>query len=187
MTYRLFLFQPSQFTCNIPLYSQTLFFQTDALPALITMICPLRIFLSFSLSWKSRLAIFLIILPATNTYGFTIPVAFEQYSSQGIPTKSKVDLTKLPHGEVFKIQHSKFSLQFFKNNRDIFGFVFTRKPNYGIVAHLCFFRSCEESKYDLRKFIVLPQAPPSDRTFFSIKFPHRLNYEFQGMEFLAIK
>jgi hypothetical protein len=78
-------------------------------------------------------------------------------------------------------------LQFFFNNRDIFGFIFKRKPDIGIMAHLCLYRSCEETSYDLRNVIAKPFEPPYDKTFFSIKFPSNLQYEFQGLEFLPHK
>jgi len=114
-------------------------------------------------------------------------ISFKQYSDLNILVPSKVDLTKLPIGKVFQVNHSQFTLQFFFNNRDIFGFIFKRKPNTGIIAHLCFYRSCEETSYDLRNVIAKPFEPPYDKTFFSIKFPQKLQYDFQGLEFLPHK
>ena len=114
-------------------------------------------------------------------------ISLKQYSDLNILVPSKVDLTKLPIGKVFQVNHSQFTLQFFFNNRDIFGFIFKRKPNVGIIAHLCFYRSCEETSYDLRNVIAKPFEPPYDKTFFSIKFPQKLQYEFQGLEFLPHK
>ena len=114
-------------------------------------------------------------------------ISFKQYSDLNILVPSKVDLTKLPIGKVFQVNHSQFTLQFFFNNRDIFGFIFKRKPGTGIIAHLCFYRSCEETSYDLRNVIAMPFEPPYDKTFFSIKFPQKLQYNFQGLEFLPLK
>ena len=114
-------------------------------------------------------------------------ISLKQYSDLNTLVPSKVDLTKLPIGKVFQVNHSQFTLQFFFNNRDIFGFIFKRKPNVGIIAHLCFYRSCEESPYDLKNVIAKPFEPPYDKTFFSIKFPHNLQYNFQGLEFLPLK
>ena len=114
-------------------------------------------------------------------------ISLKQYSFLNIPVPSRVDITKLPIGKVFQVNHSQFTLQFFFNNRDIFGFIFKRKPNIGIIAHLCFYRSCEETSYDLRKVVAKPQEPPYDKTFFSVKFPSNLQYEFQGLEFLPYK
>jgi len=114
-------------------------------------------------------------------------ISLKQYSDLNILVPSKVDLTKLPIGKVFQVNHSQFTLQFFFNNRDIFGFIFKRKPGTGIMAHLCFYRSCEETSYDLRDVIAMPFEPPYDKTFFSIKFPHSLQYNFQGLEFLPLE
>ena len=114
-------------------------------------------------------------------------ISLKQYSFLNIPVPSRVDITKLPIGKVFQVNHSQFTLQFFFNNRDIFGFIFKRKPNVGIIAHLCFYRSCEETSYDLRNVIAKPFEPPYDKTFFSIKFPQKLQYDFQGLEFLPHK
>ena len=114
-------------------------------------------------------------------------ISLKQYSDLNILVPSKVDLTKLPIGKVFQVNHSQFTLQFFFNNRDIFGFIFKRKPGTGIIAHLCFYRSCEETSYDLRNVIAMPFEPPYDKTFFSVKFPQKLQYDFQGLEFLPLK
>ena len=121
-----------------------------------------------------------------NAYGID-PISLKQYSDLNILVPSRVDLTKLPIGKVFQVNHSQFTLQFFFNNRDIFGFIFKRKPNTGIIAHLCFYRSCEVTPYDLRNVIAKPFEPPYDKTFFSIKFPQKLQYDFQGLEFLPHK
>ena len=114
-------------------------------------------------------------------------ISFKQYSDLNILVPSRVDLTKLPIGKVFQVNHSQFTLQFFFNNRDIFGFIFKRKPGTGIMVHLCLYRSCDETPYDLRNVIAMPFEPPYDKTFFSIKFPHNLQYNFQGLEFLPLK
>ena len=114
-------------------------------------------------------------------------ISFNQQTKKSITIPNKVDLTKLQRGEIFKVVHDDFVLQFFFNNIDIFGFIFKRKPNIGIMAHLCLYRSCEETPYDLRKVIAKPFEPPYDKTFFSIKFPQRIQYEFQGLEFIPHK
>ena len=114
-------------------------------------------------------------------------ISFKQYSDLNTLVPSKIDIKKLPIGKVFQVNHSQFTLQFFFNNRDIFGFIFKRKPNTGIIAHLCFYRSCEETSYDLRSVIAKPFEPPYDKNFFSIKFPQNLQYNFQGLEFLPHK
>ena len=137
--------------------------------------------------WAGSIILICVIsLLPNNAYGID-PISFKQYSDLNILVPSRVDLTKLPIGKVFQVNHSQFTLQFFFNNRDIFGFIFKRKPKVGIIAHLCFYRSCEETPYDLRNVIAKPFEPPYDKTFFSIKFPQKLQYDFQGLEFLPDK
>ena len=113
-------------------------------------------------------------------------ISFKQDSIESIPMPNKIDLTTLPIGKTFRVNHPKFTLEFFFNNRDIFGFITKREFNFGIIAHLCFFRSCQESPYDINQVVAMPQEPVSDRTFFMIKLPHGLQYNFQGIEFLPI-
>jgi len=136
---------------------------------------------------KSITIAFLFLLSPEQAYPFDI-ISFNQQNDYAIPVSSKMDLTKLPKGEIFKVTHRDFTLQFFfNNNRDIFGYIFKRKPGTGIMAHLCFFRSCEESSYDLRNIVAKPFEPPYDKAFFSIRFPQKLQYGFQGLEFLPQK
>ena len=137
--------------------------------------------------WVGSITIIFIVLVAPRNSHCLETVSLKQYSPLNIPVSSRVDLTKLPIGKVFQVNHSQFTLQFFFNNRDIFGFIFKRKPNVGIIAHLCFYRSCEETSYDLRNVIAKPFELPYDKTFFSIKFPQKLQYDFQGLEFLPYK
>ena len=137
--------------------------------------------------WIGSITIVFVLLVAPNNAYCFDTISLKQYSDLNILVPSKVDLTKLPIGKVFQVNHSQFTLQFFFNNRDIFGFIFKRKPKVGIIAHLCFYRSCEETPYDLRNVIAKPFEPPYDKTFFSIKFPQKLQYDFQGLEFLPDK
>ena len=140
--------------------------------------------------WRYKLGpitiVFMLLVAPNHAYCLET-ISLKQYSDLNILVPSKVDLTKLPIGKVFQVNHSQFTLQFFFNNRDIFGFIFKRKPGTGITAHLCLYRSCEETPYDLRNVIAMPFEPPYDKTFFSIKFPHNLQYNFQGLEFLPLK
>ena len=137
--------------------------------------------------WVGSIAIVFIFLFVPDNAFSLNTISLKQYSDLNILVPSRVDLTKLPIGKVFQVNHSQFTLQFFFNNRDIFGFIFKRKPNTGIIAHLCFYRSCEETSYDLRNVIAKPFEPPYDKTFFSVKFPQKLQYDFQGLEFLPHK
>jgi len=139
-------------------------------------------------NWKASLVVILTSITITSqSVHCHERVSFNQYKENTISVASKVDLTTLPKGEIYKVIHPDFVLQYFFNNLDIFGYIFKRKRNKGIKAHLCLYRSCEESKYDLKKIIAKPQEPPYDKTFFSIKFPVGLQYEFQGLEFISIK
>ena len=139
-------------------------------------------------NWKYWLAttFLFILVTSENAYCFET-VSLKKYSVLNIPVPSRVDLTKLPRGKTFQVNHSQFTLQFSFNNRDIFGFIFKREPKSGILVHLCFYRTCEESPYDLNQVIAKPQEPPYDRAYFSVKFPPGLQYDFQGLEFLPRK
>jgi hypothetical protein len=136
---------------------------------------------------KSITIIFFLLLTQEQAYPLE-SISFKQQSDNTTPVSSKIDLTKLSRGDIYKVDHHDFLLQFFfNNNRDIFGFIFIRKRGTGIMAHLCLYRSCEDTPYDLRKVIAKPFEPPYDKTFFSIKFPQKLQYDFQGLEFLPHK
>ena len=136
---------------------------------------------------KSITIVFLLLFTPKQTYPFD-SASFKQQSDNTTPVSSKMNLTKLSRGDIYKVDHDDFVLQFFfNNNRDIFGFIFIRKRDTGIMAHLCLYRSCEETPYDLKKVIAKPFEPPYDKTFFSIKFPQKLQYDFQGLEFLPHK
>ena len=139
-------------------------------------------------NWKYWLAAIFLFIPVTskNAYCFKT-VSLKEYAILNIPVPNPVDLMKLPIGKTFQVNHSQFTLQFFFNNRDIFGFIFKRKPNIGVIVHLCFYRSCEETSYDFRKVVAKPQEPPYDKTFFSVTPPSNIQYEFQGLEFLPYK
>ena len=118
-------------------------------------------------SWKIPLAVILTSITITSqSVHCHERVSFKQYKEYAISVASKVDLTTLPKGEIYKVIHPDFVLQYFFNNLDILGYIFKRKRNIGIKAHLCLYRSCEESKYDLKKIIAKPQEPPYYKTIF---------------------
>ena len=148
---------------------------------------PFPNFLTKCKCWAVSTILVYAIFSIPNNASCLETISLKQYSDLNILVPSRVDITKLPIGKVFQVNHSQFTLQFFFNNRDIFGFIFKRKPGTGIMAHLCLYRSCEETPYDLRNVIAMPFEPPYDKTFFSIKFPHNLQYNFQGLEFLPLK
>ena len=128
---------------------------------------------------------FFLIHSLDNAYGLDT-VSFKELSPSNIQVSSKVDLTILPRRKILMVPHPRFTLQFYFDNKDIWGFILKREKNFGIVIHLCFFRTCEESPYDINQVIAMPQDPPPDKTFFSVKFPYGLKYKFQGMEFIPI-
>ena len=144
-------------------------------------------FLTKSKCWAVSTILAYVIFSIPSNASCLETISLKQYSDLNILVPSKIDLTKLPIGKVFQVNHSQFTLQFFFNNRYIFGFIFKRKPNTGIIAHLFFYRSCEETSYDLRNVIAKPFEPPYDKSFFTIKFPQKLQYNFQGLEFLPLK
>lgn len=127
----------------------------------------------------------LILAASSSGYGFD-KVSLREYPTLSLPVPSKMDVTKLPPGKTFQVNHPEFVLQFFFNHRDIFGFILKRNRNYGILVHWCFFRTCEDSPHDLKEIIARPGQPPFDQNFFSVKFPRLRKYDFQGLEFLAI-
>ena len=130
-----------------------------------------------------------LLLHALSSSGYCYDtVSLREYSILNTPVPSKIDLTRLPLGKTFQVNRlPQFTLQFFFNNRDIFGYIFKRSPKYGIRMHWCFFRSCDESPHDLNQIIARPQVPPFDEVFFSVKFPPLLQYNFQGLEFIPIQ
>ena len=134
---------------------------------------------------SSTIAFIVLVVP-NNTYSIE-SISFNQQDRKTTLVPNKIDLTKLPRGEIYKVVHEDFILQFFFNNRDIFGYIFKRKKNIGIMAQLCLYRSCEETSYDFRKVIARPFEPPYNNDFFSVKFPQNLQYNFQGLEFLPYK
>jgi hypothetical protein len=190
-----FLYLPDLFPCRLPIslnifLSSGLFLvKTLKNQYLKTRKClPLYYFLTlYRYSIKSIIIVFFLLSTQKQAYPLD-SISFKQQSDGTTTVPSKIDLTKLSRGEIYKIVHNDFILQFFfNNNRDIFGFIFKRKPGTGIMAHLCLYRSCEETPYDLRNVIAKPFETPYDKTFFSIKFPQKLQYKFQGLEFLTHK
>ena len=80
--------------------------------------------------WIGSITIVFILLVAPNNAYCFDTISLKQYSILNIPVPSKVDITKLPIGKTFQVTHTQFTLQFFFNNRDIFGFIFKRTFSY---------------------------------------------------------
>jgi hypothetical protein len=114
-------------------------------------------------------------------------VSLKKYPALSLQVPNPMETSKLPARKTFQINHEEFILQFFFNERDVFGYVLKRNKSRPIHFRWCFFRSCEESSYDFKKVIAQAFNPPYDSGFFSIKFPRYLNYSFQGIEFSSPK
>ena len=114
-------------------------------------------------------------------------VSLKKYPQLSIKVPNPMGTSKLPARKTFQVNHKNFVLQFFFNERDIFGYILKRNKKIPIHFRWCFFRSCEESPYDFKKVIAEPFSPPFASGFFSIRFPSYLHYSFQGIEFSSPK
>ena len=114
-------------------------------------------------------------------------VSLKNYPQLSITVPNPMETSKLPPRKTLQVNHEDFVLQFFFNERDIFGYILKREKQYPIHFRWCFFRSCEESPYDFKKVIAEPFSPPLASGFFSIRFPSYLHYSFQGIEFSSPK
>ncbi len=114
-------------------------------------------------------------------------VSLKKYPQLSIRVPNPMETAKLPPRKTFQVNHEVFILQFFFNERDIFGYILKRDKSRPIHFRWCFFKNCEESPYDFTKVIAQALNPPYDSGFFSIKFPNYLNYSFQGIEFSSPK
>ena len=114
-------------------------------------------------------------------------ISLKKYPQLSIQVPNPMETAKLPPRKTFQINHEDFVLQFFFNERDVFGYILKRNKSRPIHFRWCFFRSCEESPYDFKKVIAEAFNPPYSSGFFSIKFPAYLNYSFQGIKFSSPK
>ena len=114
-------------------------------------------------------------------------ISLKKYPQLSIQVPNPMETAKLPPRKTFQINHEDFVLQFFFNERDIFGYILKRNKSRPIHFRWCFFRSCEENPYDFKKVIAEAFNPPYSSGFFSIKFPAYLNYSFQGIKFSSPK
>ena len=114
-------------------------------------------------------------------------ISLKKYPQLSIQVPNPMETAKLPARKTFQINHEDFVLQFFFNERDIFGYILKRNKSRPIHFRWCFFRNCEESPYDFKKVISEAFNPPYSSGFFSIKFPAYLNYSFQGIKFSSPK
>ena len=101
----------------------------------------------------------------------------------GVIVPNPMETAKLARGKTFQVNHKTFSVQFFFNEKDIFGMILKRDERRPIHFRWCLFRSCEESQHDYKKVIAEGAGPPFAQGFFSIPYPFYLTYGFQGIEF----
>ena len=112
-------------------------------------------------------------------------ISLKTYKTQAIKVNNPVDLTRIPLNKTFQVNSPDFVLQFFFTGPDILGIVFKRNLDKAIFMRWCFFRNCEESPFDYVSVIAQPNSPPLANGFFETKFPHGLNYHFQGLHFFS--
>jgi hypothetical protein len=138
-------------------------------------------------SIKTTLYSIFLILSLSNLYPSNLraieKVSLKTHPSTGIIILNPVEIAKLPNKKTYQVNHDAFTLQFFFNEKDIFGIILKRDKRRPIHFRWCFFRSCEESPHDYKKVIAEPFGPPFTQGFFSIPNPFYLTYSFQGIEF----
>ena len=113
----------------------------------------------------------------------TEKVSLNTQPPTGVRVPNPMEVENLPPQKTYQVNHETFTLQFFFNEKDIFGIILKRDKRRSIHFRWCFFRSCEESPYDYKKVIAENYSPPFTKGFFSIPNPFYLNYSFQGIEF----
>ncbi len=110
-------------------------------------------------------------------------VSLKTHSEAGIVVSNPMEIAKLPDRKTYQVNHETFTLQFFFNEKDIFGIILKRDKKLPIHFRWCLFRTCEESQHDYKKVIAEAFNPPFEQGFFSIPYPFYLPYGFQGIEF----
>jgi hypothetical protein len=125
---------------------------------------------------------FVVLYPAIPAYSFET-ISLKKYNIQANKVDNPVDLTQLPLNKTFQVNSPDFVLQFFFSGPDVLGIIFKRNLDKALFVKWCFFRNCEESPFDYVSVIAQPHGPPLANGFFETKFPHGLNYRFQGLHF----
>ena len=110
-------------------------------------------------------------------------VSLKTHPETGVIVSNPMEIASLPHRKTYQVNHEAFTLQFFFNEKDIFGMILKRDKKRSIHFRWCLFRSCEESSHDYKKVIAELSSPPFAQGFFSIPYPFYLPYGFQGIEF----
>jgi hypothetical protein len=110
-------------------------------------------------------------------------VSLKTHPKTGVLVDNPMEIASLPIRKTYQVNHEAFTLQFFFNEKDIFGMILKRDERRPIHFRWCLFRSCEESSHDYKKVIAEISSPPFTQGFFSIPYPFYLPYGFQGIEF----
>ena len=124
----------------------------------------------------------LFILSPPNLWA-TEKVSLKTHPETGIIVNNPMEIASLPNKKTYQVNHEAFTLQFFFNEKDIYGIIIKRDERRPIHFRWCLFRSCEESPHDYKKVIAGFSSPPFAQGFFSIPYPFYLPYSFQGIEF----
>ncbi len=98
-------------------------------------------------------------------------VSLKNHPETEVIVPNPMEISKLPHRKTYQVNHEAFTLQFFFNEKDIFGIILKRDKKRPIHFRWCFFRSCEESSHDYKKVIAEISCPPFNQGFFSIPYP----------------
>ncbi len=114
-------------------------------------------------------------------------ISLNTYKELSIPVPNLIDMSKISPGKGYQVTDPSFILQFFYDGNDIYGVILKREKEVSIFIHWCFFKSCEESSYDIKYKIAKARTPPYDQTFFNAKLPENLNYRFQGLKFYTVR
>ncbi len=114
-------------------------------------------------------------------------ISLKTYSQLAIPVPGLIDMSKISPGNSYQVTDPKFILQFYFNGKDIYGVIFNRNKEVSIFMQWCFFKSCEESAYNIKSKIASALIPPYDQLFFSGNLPPKLNYNFKGLRFYTVK
>ncbi len=140
---------------------------------------------------KTHPRVYLLYLLILTQLVFVIPssannakkVSLRKYSFLSLPVPNPLDISRLPIGKNFQINHERFILQFYFSHQNIRGIIVKRDMNYPIHLRWCFFRSCEENSLDYISVIAQPNQPPVEDEFFWVTFPPQIKYSFQGLYF----
>jgi len=129
------------------------------------------------------IGILIVFLPSTSTAQGFETISLKEYKDLAIKVPNPINRMELPRGKSYQVNTKHYVLQFFFNGRNILGVIYQRDPKYPIHVRWCFFRDCEESPFDFKVVIANPHQPPFEDSYFQVKYPPGLQYQFQGLHF----